>query len=189
MRKIFFITGLIALSFIAGCGQQAPVPSNQGNTAMPLTGETSKQTAATVTVVPSTQATSGEGVNTQAAANVPGTAVEVKTGTAAEGKNISVKSPLIGDLVKSPLTVKGTAENWYFEGTFPVKLFDDAGNVLATGQAKALTDWTKGGKIDFEAKLEFEPGKAVKGNLLLEKDNPSGLLQMAASISVPVRFK
>src|ERR1700746_2179249 len=46
-----------------------------------------------------------------------------------------------GDAVTSPLTITGKAKGWYFEASFPVKLLDGQGNVLASGPAQAQGDW------------------------------------------------
>jgi hypothetical protein len=106
-----------------------------------------------------------------------------------ETKNAKVSSPLIGDVVKSPLKISGTAQNWYFEATFPIRIEDDKGKVLAGGQAHATEEWTKGGWIPFESELEFDPGTAEKGIIILENDNPSGLPENSESLTMEVKFK
>ena len=55
---------------------------------------------------------------------------------------IHVTTPASGELVTSPITITGEARgSWYFEGSFPVKLIDASGRILAQGPAKAQGDW------------------------------------------------
>ncbi len=65
-----------------------------------------------------------------------------------------------GSKVASPLTVTGKARGWYFEASFPVKLLDANGIVLAQGPA----------------------------TLVLMNDNPSGLPENQKEVSTPVTF-
>ncbi|HTM67858.1 MAG TPA: Gmad2 immunoglobulin-like domain-containing protein [Candidatus Binatia bacterium] len=102
---------------------------------------------------------------------------------------VRVTSPRSGDLVASPLAVSGEARGtWYFEATFPVKLLDADGKVVATGSAQAQGDWMTRDFVPFKATLTFPKPATATGTLVLEKDNPSGLAENAASVSVPVRF-
>ncbi len=103
---------------------------------------------------------------------------------------ILVGSPLPGALVKSPLKITGQARGtWYFEASFPIKLFDDQGRLLIAVPAQAQGDWMTEEFVPFEATLEFTAPQSETGKLVLEKDNPSGLPENADSISFPVRFK
>ena len=50
---------------------------------------------------------------------------------------IKVASPRANDLVTNPLFIKGEARgNWYFEASFPVKLFDANGEIVEAGGTK-----------------------------------------------------
>jgi hypothetical protein len=54
---------------------------------------------------------------------------------------ITVTSLTKNAVVKSPLTIKGEARgNWYFEASFPVKLFDVNGEQLAINPAQAIQE-------------------------------------------------
>lgn len=101
---------------------------------------------------------------------------------------IRVTEPQADAVVTSPLIVRGEARGpWYFEASFPVKLYDDAGTLLATGVAQAQGEWMTEDFVPFEGKLIFQTS-APSGVLVFERDNPSGLPENAASVTVPVRF-
>lgn len=104
--------------------------------------------------------------------------------------DITVAAPLPDALVTSPLTVTGEARGtWYFEASFPVKLLDANGNVLVQHYAEAQSDWMTTDFVPFIATLTFPTPTTATGTLVLEKDNPSGLPQNAAMITVPVNFQ
>jgi hypothetical protein len=103
--------------------------------------------------------------------------------------DIQVDSPRPNELVRSPLTIRGSARGtWFFEASFPVQLRDGQGRVLATAPAQAQGEWMTTEFVPFLVTLTFPRPTTPTGTLLLEKDNPSGLPQQAASIQIPVRF-
>lgn len=103
---------------------------------------------------------------------------------------IKVETPLTDSLVQSPLKIKGEARGiWYFEASFPVKLIDGSGKILASAPAQAQEDWMTEDWVPFELTLNFDAPQSASGVLVLQKDNPSGLPANDDSISVPVRFK
>ena len=103
---------------------------------------------------------------------------------------IHVKAPLPDTLVGSPLLIVGEARgNWYFEASFPVRLIDAAGTLLAEAPAQAKSDWMTTEFVPFEVELDFQLPTTETGTLILKKDNPSGLPEHDASVSLPVRFK
>ncbi|MDD5251521.1 MAG: Gmad2 immunoglobulin-like domain-containing protein [Patescibacteria group bacterium] len=102
---------------------------------------------------------------------------------------IFVTSPQTDAVVGSPLTVVGEARGtWYFEASFPVKLLDANGQLLAAVPAQAQSDWMTENFVPFKAELTFEAPTTATGTLVLEKDNPSGLPQNADELRIPVRF-
>lgn len=102
---------------------------------------------------------------------------------------ITVSSPRPNKIVKSPLLVKGEARGyWFFEASFPVRLLDDQGQVVTSGIARALSDWMTENFVPFEAELSFSTPENGKGTLVLEKDNPSGLLENSDQLRFPVYF-
>ena len=103
---------------------------------------------------------------------------------------ISVTYPLTDNLVKSPLKVQGEARgSWYFEASFPVRLYDADGKELAVAVAQAKGEWMTEEFVPFEAVLTFTTPVTPTGKLVLQKDNPSGLPEHDDSVSIPVRFE
>ena len=95
-----------------------------------------------------------------------------------------------GDTVSSPLTVTGEARGtWYFEATFPARILDGAGKVLASGPAQAQGDWMTRAYVPFKVTLDFKVPASATGTLVLAKDNPSGMPEKDDDLRVPIRFK
>lgn len=114
------------------------------------------------------------------------------TGPEALADQIVVTSPKETATVSTPLTVEGKARgNWYFEGTFPVELVDyNTGLDIGEGSAKATGDWMTDDFVPFTAVLTFDkPSTTTPAILVLKKDNPSGLPENDASISIPLVVK
>lgn len=102
---------------------------------------------------------------------------------------IKVTTPISNAMVQSPLKVTGEARGcWYFEASFPVRLFDANGKELAVKPAQAQGEWMTTELVPFEVILEFTKPKTSTGVLRLEKDNPSGLPEHDQAIEIPVRF-
>ena len=103
---------------------------------------------------------------------------------------IRVDNPRPNQVIESPLYITGVARGfWFFEADFPVKLFDDNGFFLGMTPAQASADWMTEDFVVFEATLPFTAPSALKGRLVLEKDNPSGLPEHADELIVPICFK
>jgi len=102
---------------------------------------------------------------------------------------IRVSTPLPNAVVGSPLIVRGEARGgWYFEASFPIKILDANGKVLAQAPAQAQGEWMTTNFVPFEGTLTFSKPTTATGTLVLEKDNPSGLPQNAQEVRIPVRF-
>ncbi len=102
---------------------------------------------------------------------------------------IRVASPRPNALVTSPLVVKGMARGtWFFEASFPVRLFNGNGEEIARGVAQAKSDWMTTEFVPFEVTLIFTMPTTTVGTLLLDKDNPSGLPENEDALRMPVRF-
>jgi hypothetical protein len=104
---------------------------------------------------------------------------------------INVMAPLTGDLIADPLLVFGEARgSWYFEGTFPVELYDAFDTLIASGVATANGDWMTTDFVPFSVLLHFDtvPTSAT-GTLILRNDNPSGIPANDKSISVDIIFE
>ena len=103
---------------------------------------------------------------------------------------IKIDNPRPNQIIESPLFVKGKARgNWYFEASFPVKIFDDNGFLLGIMPAQALRDWMTEDFVPFSATLPFAAPSAKKGRLVLEKNNPSGLPEQADELTISIYFK
>jgi hypothetical protein len=102
---------------------------------------------------------------------------------------IRVSTPLPNVLVQSPIKVTGEARGtWYFEASFPVKVLDSNGVVLATVPAQAKGEWMTEEFVPFEATLTFDTPTTETGTIVFQKDNPSGLPENERSVSIPVYF-
>ena len=102
---------------------------------------------------------------------------------------IRISTPRPNQTIESPLTITGEARGyWFFEASFPVKLFDGNGNTIASGIAQAEGEWMTEDFVPFKAELTFSQPTTSKGTLVLEKDNPSGLPENADELRVPVNF-
>ncbi|MBI1755388.1 PQQ-dependent sugar dehydrogenase [Candidatus Azambacteria bacterium] len=103
---------------------------------------------------------------------------------------IRVENIKQNDIVKSPLMAQGEARgNWFFEASFPVRLYDANGKELAAVPAQAQGEWMTTEFVPFQAQLEFQPPATDTGMLVLEKDNPSGLPEHDDQLVIPVRFR
>ncbi len=92
--------------------------------------------------------------------------------------------------LQSPLSISGKAVgSWFFEGSFPVRLYDENGVEISQGQAVALSDWMTAGYVQFTASLEFATPSSGGGYIEFQKDNPSGLPENESSVRFPVKFK
>jgi len=103
---------------------------------------------------------------------------------------IKIDHPRPNQAIESPLFIKGEARGfWFFEASFPVKLFNDNGFLLGVIPAQALGDWMTEDFVAFDATLPFAVPSTPKGRLVLEKDNPSGLSEHADELIIPIHFK
>lgn len=102
---------------------------------------------------------------------------------------IKVDSPRPNQAITSPLIITGQARgNWFFEASFPVKLLDANGQIIASGIAQAKTDWMTENFVPFTAELTFSNPTTGRGNLILIKDNPSNLPQNDDALRIPISF-
>ncbi|OHA68867.1 MAG: hypothetical protein A3J68_01920 [Candidatus Wildermuthbacteria bacterium RIFCSPHIGHO2_02_FULL_48_16] len=102
---------------------------------------------------------------------------------------IRISTPRPNQTIYSPLVVQGEARGtWFFEASFPVRLFDGNGKEIALGIAQAQDEWMTESFVPFRTELTFENPETATGTLVLEKDNPSGLPENADELRVPIRF-
>lgn len=99
---------------------------------------------------------------------------------------IRIDNPRPNQAVTSPLLIQGEARGyWFFEGDFPVKLI--IGDKVITGIATAKGEWMTEDFVAFESSIEFET-QASSGELILIKDNASGLPEHDDQLIIPVKF-
>lgn len=98
------------------------------------------------------------------------------------------------DLVRPGVTVlpkfivSGEARGpWYFEASFPVEVLDKDGKQIAQGIAEAQGEWMTEKFVPFRAEVNVGD-YAGRATLILKKDNPSGMPENDASLSVPVEI-
>ena len=125
-------------------------------------------------------------------------------------EDLRLFSPRSGEVVSSPLTVRGDARgSWFFEADFPVVLTNWDGLIIGEGIAAAILDpslregrddpndpestWMTEEFVPFEAVIEFEDPSwdedfSKRGWLILKKDNPSSLPEFDDAVEVEVRF-
>lgn len=101
--------------------------------------------------------------------------------------DVRLEAPLPGDTVTSPLIVRGSARGtWFFEASFSVRLVTVDGRELASGAATALSNWMTTDFVPFEVTMDYAVPATTDALLILEKANPSGLLENAGSLTLPV---
>lgn len=102
---------------------------------------------------------------------------------------IRISSPRPNDIITSPLMVNGEARGpWFFEAQFNVKLLDGNNKVIATGIAKTTGEWMTNNFVPFSNELTYQIPETKNGTLVLEKANPSGMLEKAQQLIVPIKF-
>ncbi|NQU83185.1 MAG: hypothetical protein HQ536_00580 [Parcubacteria group bacterium] len=102
---------------------------------------------------------------------------------------IQVENLQANNTITSPFIIEGSARGfWFFEASFPIKLYDDNGKLLTTTIAQAQGDWMTEDFVPFSAELIFDLPETDGGILVLEKDNPSDLPENADELRIPVVF-
>lgn len=95
-----------------------------------------------------------------------------------------------GTAIKSPFVVHGEARGyWFFEASFPVRLYDGNGEEIAVSIAQAEEEWMTENFVPFSAELKFAAPATKEGVLVLQKDNPSGLPEHDDELRIPVKFE
>jgi hypothetical protein len=96
------------------------------------------------------------------------------------------------DLVRPGVTVlpkfivNGEARGpWFFEASFPVEVLDKDGKQIAQGIGQAQGEWMTQEFVPFRAEVNVGEYSGP-ATLVLRKDNPSGLPENDASLSVPI---
>ncbi|MCB9818599.1 hypothetical protein H6788_00215 [Candidatus Nomurabacteria bacterium] len=101
---------------------------------------------------------------------------------------IVVENPHPGGVVGKEFVVTGEARgNWFFEASFPIEVIGADGNVIAGSFATAEGDWMTTEFVSFKSEMIDLPSAYIgPATLVLKKDNPSGLPENDASLSIPI---
>lgn len=98
--------------------------------------------------------------------------------------------PEAGSIVTSPLVMSGQARGtWFFEASFPIRLEDASGNLIASTIGTASGDWMTEDFVPFLASLEFVVASDTEAVIIFQKDNPSDMREYDREVRVPVILK
>lgn len=101
-------------------------------------------------------------------------------------ENVNVSFPLPNATVPKTFTVIGEARGtWYFEASFPVQVRDPGNNLVGQGIAQAGANWMTTEFVPFSASVTVT-GYSGPADLVLIKDNPSGLPENDDAVFFPV---
>ena len=169
MKKYSLLLLVVIVIGLSGCYNKNLPVDKATISSIPNIKQTENTTLATSTVstsIPNTQVTTSTNINII---------------------NLSVQAD---DLIKSPLLISGQARGpWFFEASFPIKLLDASGKLIASGIAQAKADWMTEDYVPFGSAIEFKAAKAGDGFLVFENDNPSGLPEYHQEFRIPVRLE
>lgn len=102
---------------------------------------------------------------------------------------IIIQNPRPNQKITLPLKIRGKARGtWFFEASFPIKLIDEEGYLIAQGNAQAMGEWMTEDFVEYSLELIGELPRSKRGLLILERNNPSGLPENADQLEVPVVF-
>ena len=113
----------------------------------------------------------------------------VLSGREIVGDDIRINSLGIGDVIKSPIKITGSAKGWYFEGSFKVQIIGENDEMLFDGLAQAQGDWMQDDYVPFEIELNFDNKGLEKGKMVFKKSNPSGLEENSKELSFLILFR
>lgn len=101
---------------------------------------------------------------------------------------IRVENPHPGGVVGKEFVVTGEARGyWFFEASFPIEVVGADGNTIAGSYATTEGDWMTEGFVSFKSEvIDLPSAYTGPATLILKKDNPSGLPENDASISIPI---
>lgn len=110
-----------------------------------------------------------------------------------KGVVMSIDSPLLGELVTSPLAITGSVPgSWSFEASFGIEVLDANGEHLGEGFAVLggeEGEWMTENMVPFESTVEFTSSPTETGTLVLHKANPSDDRSRDDRVEIPIRFR
>lgn len=88
---------------------------------------------------------------------------------------MQIDTPQPNAQITTPLTLSGSVPGpWYFEGSFPIELRSEPGEVLAEGIAQATGTWMTSEPAGFEATLDFAVDEPTQATLVLSEQDARG---------------
>ena len=116
----------------------------------------------------------------------PGSTVTPGTTQPFVSENVNVSFPLPNATVPKTFTVIGEARGtWYVEASFPIQVRDPANNLVGQGIAQAGANWMTTEFVPFSAPVTVT-GYSGPADLVLIKDNPSGLPENEDAVLFPI---
>jgi hypothetical protein len=108
----------------------------------------------------------------------------------ATSDQIRITQPAPGSVTGKTFTISGQARGtWYFEASFPVAVLDKDGKTLVTIPAQAKGDWMTTDFVPYSVQVTVPQSYIGPATIVLHKDNPSGLSENDASMSVPITIE
>lgn len=108
----------------------------------------------------------------------------------ATANTIIIDLPYPGAVTGKEFTVMGKARGtWFFEASFPIELIDSYDKSIVRAPAQAQGDWMTENFVPFKATIKVPEAYRGKATLILRKDNPSGMPERDASISLPITIE
>ena len=102
-------------------------------------------------------------------------------------ERVIVTSPKPNATVGKTFVVSGQAPGpWYFEASFPIKIVDADNNFIGQGIAQAQGEWMTTDQVTFAATITLDGSYTGPAEVVLMRDNPSGMPENDDSVSVPV---
>jgi hypothetical protein len=99
---------------------------------------------------------------------------------------VLITTPRSGATVGATFDVTGSAPGpWYFEASFPLEVRDAQGVLVIRTFAQAQGEWMTTEDVPFRATVSVGDFKGP-ATLILKRDDPSGLPENDASVSVPI---
>lgn len=106
--------------------------------------------------------------------------------TSEKGVKIQINTPTANEIVAAPFRVVGQVPgSWTFEGSFPLTIVDEDGEVLTTKSVTVNGEWTTDALVPFDTEVSVKnyDGPAT---IILHRDNPSDLPENDDSVRIDV---
>lgn len=107
-----------------------------------------------------------------------------------KGQKIYLENIKSGDTIDMGYEIKGEVSgNWFFEGSFPVRVLNIQGEVISSLFAEAKSDWMTEDQVPFSVIIDFPLEEEGAFVLQFEKSNPSGLDENSDIAKIAISIK